>query len=55
LIWQRLDTGQASRIKHTVEGGYDSPESEWPAIHDQMVNAMIRLENAFRPYLEQLD
>jgi hypothetical protein len=55
LIWQRLDSGQASRIKHTVEGGYKASESEWPVIHAKMVDAMIRLEGAIRPFLEQLD
>lgn len=55
LIWQPLETRLACRIKHTINRGYHSPEEEWPSIHAEMVDAMIRLENAFRPFLEKLD
>lgn len=56
LIWDRLDGKRACRIKHRIErGGYRSPESEWPAIQQEMVEAMIRLEAALKPELEALD
>lgn len=55
LEWERLDEKRASRIKHlSKRGGYRSPESDWPAIHAEMVDAMIRLEAALMPVLEAL-
>jgi hypothetical protein len=55
LVWERLDGKRASRIKHVVErGGYRSPEQEWPQIHAEMVEFMIRFEKAIRPELDTL-
>jgi len=33
-------------------GGYADAEARWPNIQNAMVDAMIRLEQAMRPYLE---
>jgi hypothetical protein len=55
LLWDRLDTKRACRIKHLIErGGYRSPESEWPQIQAEMVETMTRLETALKPALEAL-
>ena len=54
LLWQRLDTKRAARIKATVSGGYRSPEEEWPMIQDQQIAAMNRLQPALQPFLKQL-
>lgn len=55
LVWERLDTKRACRIKHFVKlGGYRSPESEWPEVQSLMVEAMIRLEAALMPELTSL-
>lgn len=49
LTWERLDDKRACRIKAYVKtGGYRSPESEWPAIQQDMVESMIRLESALK-------
>jgi hypothetical protein len=42
------------RILHTAEGGYRSPEAEWPRIHDAMIEAMVRLDAVLRPRVAQL-
>ncbi len=57
LVWERLEDARASRIRTDIDaGGYrDDPEEDWPAIHDQMIDAMIKLENALRPHIEALD
>lgn len=56
LIWEPLDTKRACRIKHVIErGGYRSPESQWPEIQSEMVDAMSKLEAALRPGLSALD
>jgi len=56
LHWERLDEKRACRIKHVIElGGYRSPESDWPKIHEAMVNAMIRLETVLKPVIDTLD
>ncbi|MEQ1904624.1 MAG: DUF4268 domain-containing protein [Pirellulaceae bacterium] len=56
LSWERLDTKRACRIKHVIErGGYRSPESEWPAIQTEMVDAMTRLETALKPHLDSIE
>lgn len=56
LIWDRLDSKQACRIKYRIEkGGYRAPEAEWSAIQTQMVEAMTRFEAALLPALESLN
>lgn len=53
LSWQRLDDKRSSRIASNMTmGGYRSDEGSWPAIQEQMVEHMVKLEAALRPHLE---
>jgi len=55
LEWQRLEGKRACRIKKiTPLGGYRDDESKWPSIQDAMIDAMIRLEKALKPYIAKL-
>lgn len=55
LLWERLDTKRASRIKYIVKrGGYRSSESQWHDIQTEMVQTMTQLEIALKPALESL-
>lgn len=55
LSWERLDDKRACRVKHVLPmGSFLSPESEWPKIQEAIVDAMTRLENAFKPALDAL-
>ncbi len=55
LIWERMDSKRASRVKHVIErGGYRSSEAEWPDIHADMVDSMMRLDAALKPALDSL-
>ena len=55
LIWERLDTKRACRIsKQLAIGGYRDKE-KWPEIHDQMIDAMIRLERALKPFIMKIN
>ena len=55
ISWERLDGKRACRVKIYVEGGYRTPEEEWPDIHGQMITAMDVLHAAMQPKLKQLD
>jgi hypothetical protein len=54
LEWQPLPDRRSCRIRKVLSGGWRSPLSEWPEIQHAMVDAMIRLEKALRPYIERL-
>jgi hypothetical protein len=54
LDWDRLDELQHSRIGAIVPGGYDDAEKRWDVIHDNLVDAMIRLNKAIEPHLAVL-
>jgi hypothetical protein len=55
LVWERLDTKRACRVKHTIQvGGLRSQEVEWPNIQRAMMAAMERLEKALSPALSTL-
>lgn len=55
LSWERLDTKRACRIKHVIEqGGYRSPEPQWPQIQSEMVDTMSKLEASLKPGLAAL-
>jgi hypothetical protein len=51
LDWQEKAKTTQCRVFHTVAGGYRSPGTEWPRIHDDLIDAMIRLDAALRPHL----
>ncbi len=54
LEWQRLDGKRASRIRETITSRGYLDEASWPALQDQMIDAMIRLEKALRPHLARV-
>ncbi|WP_431285464.1 DUF4268 domain-containing protein [Humitalea sp. 24SJ18S-53] len=54
LEWYEKEGSSNFRIFFGVEGGYRSPPDEWPAIHTQLIDAMIRLDAAVRPRIAQL-
>jgi len=54
LVWEEKEGVRQCRIYQEIEGGYRSPEAEWPAIHDRMIDAMIRLDAALRPRIAAL-
>ena len=50
LEWRRLDDKRASRIsKKIFLGGYRD-EQKWDEIQSQMIDEMIRLEKALKPF-----
>lgn len=54
LEWQELPGGNGCRIRYVISGGYRSPHEEWPALHDKLIDAMIRLDRAMRPRVANL-
>lgn len=55
LSWEALDGKRACRIRFALtEGGYRSPEEQWEPLHDSQIDAMIRLERAFKPHIRGL-
>lgn len=52
LLW-REEEGQLGRsIIFRQQGGYRSDPDEWPAIHEQMIEAMLRLDKVMRPRVQ---
>jgi hypothetical protein len=54
LVWLEKEGVRQCRVFHQLDGGYRSPETEWPAIQDRLIDAMIRLDCAMRPRVAQL-
>jgi hypothetical protein len=54
LDWQKLENIRACRIKKAIQLGGYRDETEWPEVHDTMIDAMVRLEGALRPYINRL-
>jgi len=54
LEWEALEGRQACRIARRYEGGGYSDEEKWEAIHETMIDAMVRLEQALSPYISEL-
>jgi len=51
LLWRRMDDKRACSIQYVLsQGGFDD-QRLWPRCQEQMIDAMIRLDNAFRPYI----
>ncbi len=53
LHWRERRERKLLIVQEIIEGGFLSPESSWPSIHEKLVDAMIRLDKAIRPLLQQ--
>lgn len=54
LLWESLDEKRACRIKYIIDIAGWQDEEKWPKADDALVDAMIRLESAIRPYLKSM-
>ena len=54
LNWDRLDGRRASRISIRFENVGLREKESWDELQEKMIDAMIRLEKAFRKYIRQL-
>lgn len=55
LLWERLENRRACRISFEIKiAGYREPD-KWDAQQEAMVDAMIRLEKAFKPFIKRLE
>ena len=55
LLWEALEGKRACRIRVIAsDGGYRSDAERWPALQDEQIDAMIRLEKALKPYILRL-
>jgi hypothetical protein len=54
LEWQGLQDSRACWIRKIIEGGYRSPSEEWPGIFERLVDALIHLDKALKPYIQKL-
>ena len=52
LKWERLPNHRASRIGIRMPGGLDTPRDEWAALHQRMVDVMLKFQEAFQPIVE---
>lgn len=55
LNWSLVDGRKKCAITRNLPaGGYRQEESGWPAVQDAMIDAMVRLEKAFKPHIAAL-
>lgn len=54
LDWQDLPEAGGCRIRYLVNGGYRSPQEDWPRIHADLAGAMARLDKVMRQRVAQL-
>ncbi len=55
LSWEPLESKRGCRIAQRLfSGGYRDDEAEWHRVQDEMIDCMIRLERALRPFISQL-
>ena len=54
LDWQELSTRMGCRICVDIDGGWKTPESDWPDLQDRMLVQMMKLESALRGPIQAL-
>jgi hypothetical protein len=54
LDWQDLPGRNGCRICSEMDGGWKSPESEWPALQDRLIDGLVRLDAALRKPIQEL-
>jgi len=55
LDWQPLPDRAGSRICVDIPGGWKLPEDQWPQLQDKLIDAITRLDGAFRGSIQKLD
>jgi Icc-related predicted phosphoesterase len=54
LDWQELPGRKGCRICKDLNGGWRTPEAEWPAMQDAILDTLVRLEAALRGPIQQI-
>ena len=54
LDWQELPARIGCRICVDLDGGWKTPEPDWPALQERMLETMIRLEAALKGPIQAL-
>ncbi len=54
LDWQDLPNRLGCRICRAIPGGWRSPESDWPALQDELIEKLIKLERALKEPIQRL-
>ena len=54
LRWERLDDKRASRISKRFQNVGLNDEDKWDKLQNSMIDGMIRLEKAFRGYIQNI-
>lgn len=55
LVWDRMENNRASFIRYPLNGFDLNKKEKWPELQDQMIDAMVRFENAFRSFIQKID
>ena len=54
LEWDTKEIRRACRIQKTYSTGGYRDEDAWEAVHEELAEAMEKLESALKPHLKQL-
>lgn len=54
LIWKEADGQMGRSISFPHDGGYRSDPDQWPAIQEQMIQDMLKLDEVMRPRVQAL-
>jgi len=54
LTWDYVETRRCQYVSHSIEGAGLKDVERWPQLQEKMVDAMVRLERAIRPHLDEL-
>jgi len=54
LDWDSLPDRKGCKIRSIFPGGWKSPESEWPELQENLIDALVRLESAIKRPIQEL-
>lgn len=54
LNWEDLPGREGCRISKDLPGGWKSPEAEWPAMQDRIIDGLVRLEATLKKPIQEL-
>lgn len=54
LVWDRLNDKRASVIRYQIEQSGIEDREGWSDLQKTMIEAMIRFENAFKPFIQRI-
>lgn len=55
LVWDRSENRRKSIVRQMIDDDGLGDKDQWPELQDKMIEAMIKFEKVFKPYIDRIE